>query len=79
MDKLTDIWNQILEESELKVSSEPESKNIFSKKILPFANFEDALSSKLASDLKSDSYSETFLSAKFCDIKALENMVKSKK
>jgi len=68
MDKLKDIWNQILEESNLKVSAEPESKNIFSKKILPFSKFEDALSSKLASDLKSDSYSEAFLSSKFSQV-----------
>ena len=46
-----DIWNEILSESENKISLEPESESLFQKKILSCSGLDNSLSTKLADDL----------------------------
>ena len=60
-----DIWNEILSESENKISLEPESKSRFQKRILSHDGLDGSMSAKLADDLSTKEYSSEILEKKF--------------
>ena len=63
-----DIWNEILSESENKISLEPESKSLFQKRILSHEGLDGSLSAKLADDLSTKEYSSEILEKKFNEV-----------
>ena len=63
-----DIWNEILSESENKISLEPESKSLFQKRILSHDGLDGSLSAKLADDLSTKEYSSEILEKKFNEV-----------
>ena len=78
-----EIWQEIISESEKKISLEPESKNLFQEKVKSFTNLEEALAAKLSNDLATKEFPASDLKNKFAKVfsvsQNLDNVVEDLK